>query len=104
LLLLPITKVGLLREYTNLLAASLIAMGHHSYYDVIQVAKNLKIFHSRNTRVNSETVTASIDPKDIYNSCLTFEFKTSFAYKKLVDKYPEYLTNVTNSQNITYSL
>lgn len=90
LFLLPVQNSTLL-EYANLLAASLIAKGHHSYYDVMLVANNLKIMN-KNFKEGKSAI-SDIDPCDIYNTCLTPAFKASAAHEMLATKYPEYLEN-----------
>ena len=96
LFLLPITNAQL-KEYVNLLAAGMIALGHHSFYDVMQTANNLKIFHLiKNTSVNHSrkkniSLLSGIELQHLYDACLTDHFKSTKVYQELTCEYPEFI-------------
>lgn len=81
-----------LKEYSNILAATLIGSGHHSYFEVMQVFANLKVFHFFKTPESfCNSAKAEIHPEHIYETCLTDDFKKSDAYQKLAADFPQFL-------------
>lgn len=88
-----------IRDYINLLAAAEIAQGNHSYYEVMMIGANLKLFHTAQgftdsgdaSRTVAVSVSPAIDMGNIYASCLTDDIKACEDYKALAQVYPEYL-------------
>lgn len=91
-----------LKSYLNLLAASEVALGHHSFYEIMLVANNMKIysFLEPGAEKNKATLTSQLDPKYLYDRFLSDDFKTSKEYNDLSLKYPEFLPNLTNKLKI----
>ncbi len=92
LLLLPLTP-GEIKEYINLIAAAEIAQGNHSFYEVMMIGANLKIFHKLKARNDNSSISVvpTIDMRNLYVDCLTDEVKISADYQALAEEYPDYL-------------
>lgn len=82
------------REYIAILAASMIALGHHSVVEIMMVAAEFNLYYRPN---NNGTVTLLKFPftevsTHIYSYFLPESFKTTPQFAQLVSAYPEYFS------------
>lgn len=93
------------REYLAILAAGMIALGHHSITEIMMVAAEFDLYHkcSDNGEIHllkfcfekSRNTCSDLLPKsksDIYSYFLPKSFKESEGFAKLVCTYPDYFS------------
>jgi hypothetical protein len=75
------------QTYLNLLAASEVALGHHSLCEVILTAANAGVLPAVPLKDLGQPVWEQIEYKTVYKDFLTPEFKKTEAYKTLQSEY-----------------
>lgn len=76
------------RAYLNLLAASEVALGHHSFIEVILTACNAGVLPQVKLKDIGQPIWEQIDYATMYKDFLSNEFKETEAYQTLFTQYP----------------
>ncbi len=81
-----------MREYVALLTAAMIAEGHHSVAEVMMVACTFNLYPYRTSTGEVAPYKFPFDqPERHYDIFLPDSFKKTYAYKELLQKYPQFL-------------